>query len=78
MTQVTTKQVRAVIAQFGTKKIVYTNKTRGDASPLRRVKCYAGGSGLLAALRSLAGRENVRVLRNSPYGDSVIVKCVLG
>lgn len=77
----TTKQVRAIIAKhtrdsFG----VYTNKTTGDTSNRRRVKCYFRNNwDLLRELQAAAGIDNVTLTEGSRYyGDQgIVVKCVL-
>jgi hypothetical protein len=79
----TTKQVRAIIAQHSTSSYgVYTNKTTGDTSNRRRVKCYfRGNTKLLVALSNAAGVDNVTLTAgsNSYYtaGAGIVVKCVL-
>jgi hypothetical protein len=79
----TTKQVRAIIAQHSTSTYgVYTNKTKSDASNIRRVKCYfRGNTKLLIALQKAAGKQNVTLTEggDSYYsgGPGIIVKCVL-
>lgn len=63
----TTKQVRSIMVKHGMPTHgVYTNKTPGDSSKRRRVKCYmpqnkALANKLLVDLREQAGAENVRV-----------------
>ena len=75
----TTKQIRAIMRRhnaFG----IYTNKTTGDSSNNRRVKCYYfGNKNLLNELFQVAGRENVTLTPGSnDWGTSVIVvKCIL-
>jgi hypothetical protein len=79
----TTKQVRAIIAQHTTDSYgVYTNKTTGDMSNRRRVKCYFQNNvDLYRALQKAAGTENVTLTPGgSGYytmGPGIIVKCVL-
>jgi hypothetical protein len=78
-----TRQVRAIIAQHSTSSYgVYTNKTRGDKSDNRRVKCYfQGNTKLLVALQKAAGAENVKVTEGAQHyyanGAGIVVKCVL-
>jgi hypothetical protein len=78
-----TKQVRNIIAKHSTSSYgVYTNKTTGDTSDCRRVKCYfRSNTKLLAALRKAAGVENVRLTEGAQHfyggGPAIIVKCVL-
>ena len=78
-----TKQVRAIIAQHSTSSYgVYTNKTTGDTSNRRRVKCYFGGNvKLLKALQKVAGAENVTITEGAQHyyghGPGIVVKCVL-
>jgi hypothetical protein len=79
----TTKQVRAVIAQHdGNSYGVYTNKTAGDTSNRRRVKCYYRNNvRLLVALQKAAGVENVRVTPGGDYAGGrpgIVVQCVIG
>jgi hypothetical protein len=80
----TTKQVRAIIAKheknagYG----VYTNKTAGDTSDNRRVKCYYRNNlALFLELQKAAGVENVRITNGASgwyaNGKGIIVKCVL-
>jgi len=78
-----TKQVRAIIAQHTTDSYgVYTNKTTGDMSNRRRVKCYFQNNvELYRALQKAAGTENVTLTPGgSGYytmGPGIIVKCIL-
>lgn len=64
----TTKQVRSIMVKHGMPTHgVYTNKTPGDSSKRRRVKCYmpqnkALANKLLVDLREQAGAENVDVV----------------
>ena len=78
----TTKQVRAIIAQHSDSSYgVYTNKTTGDMSKRRRVKCYfRGNTKLLVALSNAAGVDNVTLTAGDGsmrVGRAIIVKCVL-
>jgi hypothetical protein len=81
----TTKEVRKIILTFqpGTSNSVYTNRTAGDDSNNRRVKCYyRSNTALLAALRSAAGPNNVTLTPGSydwTQGGmmGITVKCVL-
>lgn len=79
----TTKQVRAIIAQHSTNSYgVYTNKTTGDTSNVRRVKCYFRGNvQLLRALQKAAGKQNVTLTQGGEGyyagGPGIIVKCML-
>jgi hypothetical protein len=80
-----TKQVREIMRKHG--KVgggVYTNKTTGDASDRRRVKCYFDGrcdAELVKELRRLAGRDNVTITEGVDHcyagGPGIVVKCVL-
>jgi hypothetical protein len=77
-----TKQVRAIIAQHSTSTYgVYTNKTTGDMSNRRRVKCYfRNNMKLFFALQKAAGFENVRLTEGGAYAGGrpgIVVKCVL-
>jgi hypothetical protein len=77
-----TKQVRAIIAKHSDSSYgVYTNKTTGDMSSRRRVKCYFGGNvKLLKALQKAAGADNVTLTAGDGsmrVGRAIIVKCVL-
>ena len=85
---VTTREVRAVMRKYDSWYTIYTNKTTGDTSRRRRVKCYKPGDAkkadaLLKELRELAGEENVTVYTPNvlrPWcntHDSVVVKCEL-
>ena len=76
----TTKQIRAIMRRhdaFG----IYTNKTTGDSSDNRRVKCYYyGNENLLNELCQVAGRENVTLTPGINYRDitpGIVVKCIL-
>lgn len=78
-----TKQVRAIINKHSSSTYgLYTNKTAGDTSNNRRVKCYFRNNvKLLSALQKAAGKENVRITSGdqSHYSQpAIIVKCVLG
>ena len=80
---ITTKQVRAIIAQHSTYSYgIYTNKTTGHTGLDRRVKCYfRNNTKLLKALIAAAGAENVTLTEggNQYYGGGpgIVVKCVL-
>lgn len=80
---ITTKQVRAIIAQHSTSSYgVYTNKTTGHTGSDRRVKCYfRGNNKLLAALQKAAGAENVTLTAGGEGwyagGPGIVVKCIL-
>lgn len=79
----TTKQVRNIIRNhrrndpYGTG--MWTNKTTGDTSNIRRVKCYyEGDDELVALLRKAAGRENVTVTSGAFFsGEGITVRCVI-
>jgi hypothetical protein len=79
----TTKQVRAIIAQHSTDSYgVYTNKTAGHQGPERRVKCYFRNNvDLYRALQKAAGTENVTLTPGgSSYysmGPGIVVKCLV-
>ena len=73
----TTTQVRFIMNAYK-EQTIYTNKTYGDKSKNRRVKCYAGNSKLLSVLRNAAGTENVTVTNGLYGGPGIVVKCVLG
>jgi hypothetical protein len=79
----TTKQARAIIAQYSTNSYgVYTNKTKSDSSNVRRVKCYFRGNvKLLRALEKAAGKQNVTLTAGGDSycsgGPGIIVKCIL-
>jgi len=77
-----TKQVRAIINKHSSSTYgLYTNKTTGDTSNLRRVKCYFRNNvKLLSALQKAAGAKNVKLTTGSlsHFGHpAIIVKCVL-
>lgn len=77
-----TKQVRAIIAQHSDSSYgVYTNKTTGDMSNRRRVKCYfRNNTKLYFALQKAAGVENVKITEGGNYyggRPGIVVKCVL-
>jgi hypothetical protein len=80
----TTKQVRAIIAQHSTDIYgVYTNKTKGHKGQERRVKCYFQNNVVLYhALQKAAGADNVTLTAGSAgyysTGPGIVVKCVLG
>ncbi len=72
----TTRQVRDIIRKNSKYKFVemWTNKTTGDTSNRRRVKCYYDGdTALVAKLQQSAGIENVRVTTDG----GITVQCVL-
>lgn len=73
----TTTQVRFIMNAYK-QKTIYTNKTWGDKSENRRVKCYAGDKALLKVLRTAAGTENVTVTNGLYNGPGIVVKCILG
>jgi hypothetical protein len=80
----TTKQVRAIIKQHRPDGMwgVYTNKTAGDTTNRRKVKCYFRNDvDLFRALQKAAGRANVYLTPGSDYchsiGPGIIVNCVL-
>jgi len=79
----TTKQVRAIIAKHDTNSYgVYTNKTQGDKSNSRRVKCYFRGNvKLLKALQKAAGPQYVKLTEGAggfySGGPGIIVECIL-
>ena len=79
----TTKQVRAIIHQHTDSTYgIYTNKTRGDNSNQRRVKCYfRNNTKLLRALQKAAGKQYVTVTEGSGScyggGPGIIVECIL-
>ena len=81
----TTKQVRNIMRKHGHNEL-WTNKTTGDTTNIRRVKCYAPYNNaklnaLLAELNKLAGKANVRMTSGEQtygYGrPGIVVKCVL-
>jgi hypothetical protein len=77
----TTKKVRSIMRAYDALGI-YTNKTFGDTSDYRRVKCYfRGNDWLLEELRRVAGHENVKLTKGSnnwdSYGPGIVVKCFL-
>lgn len=80
----TTKEVRKIIRKHTTGEAVWTDKpvpNRSYTGPLRRVKCYFDGNGvLLRALQKAAGSGNVTVTRGLGYGrgPGIVVKCLLG
>lgn len=80
----TTKQVRAIINKHTTNSYgLYTNKTRDDNGPNRRVKCYFRNNvKLYTALQKAAGKENVYLTDGSLCGmgakPAIIVKCIIG
>ena len=79
----TTKQVRAIIAQHRNDTHgVYTNKTTGHTGLNRRVKCYyRGDARLLMALQKAAGVENVKLTSGGSHYRAmpgIVVKCLLG
>jgi hypothetical protein len=79
----TTKQVRAIIAQHTTDSYgVYTNKTKDHKGPQRRVKCYFQDNvALYRALQKAAGKDNVTLTPGADgyynMGPGIVVKCVL-
>ena len=78
-----TKQVRSIIAKHSDSSYgVYTNKTAGDMSNRRRVKCYFKNNvQLLKALQKAAGAGNVTLTEGAQHyyapGPAIVVKCVL-
>ena len=81
----TTKEVRKIIRKYRTGAAIWTDKPVPHSSytdPLRRVKCYYDGNGvLLRALQKAAGSGNVTVTKGNPYrnrGPGIVVKCLLG
>ena len=84
-TMLTTKQVREIMREHGKGSYeMYTNKTRGDTSNRRRVKCYYRSGKdypLLEELIKAAGADNVMVTKGSDgfytSGMGLVVKCVL-
>lgn len=81
----TTKQVRNIMRNHLTSTYgLYTNKTTGDTTNIRRVKCYMPrdnreANKLLNALRKAAGAENVKTTSGSAsYGFGrmgITVRC---
>lgn len=76
----TTKQVRNVMRNhlFDSRDI-WTNKTTGDKTNIRRVKCYMPqdnrkANKLLADLKKAAGAENVRIT-NGDWRMGITVRC---
>jgi hypothetical protein len=71
----TTLQVRAIMAKHGRNRYgVYTNRTAGDYSNHRRVKCYGNEQDdLVVELRAVAGVDNVKVT----VDRGIVVKCML-
>ena len=84
----TTKQVRNIMRKHLTSTYgLYTNKTAGDTTNIRRVKCYMPhktkeGMSLLAELRASAGVGNVNVTKgDQSYGcgrPGITVRCIVG
>lgn len=82
----TTLEVRDIMHKHGNTSI-WTNKRKGGNGTLRGVKCYYYGEDscnqLVEELKAKAGKENVRVIKNSmSFGfgyvlGSIIVTCVL-
>ena len=81
----TTKQVRHIMRNhlFNSSDI-WTNKTTGDMSNIRRVKCYMPGenkkaNALLADLNKAAGRANVSITNGSDYygRPGITVRCIV-
>ena len=84
---ITTKQVRQIMLAHGKGNDhfgIYTNKTNGDSSQNRRVKCYYNhkDTALILALTKAAGAENVTITKGAAHesavGPGIVVKCVLG
>jgi hypothetical protein len=79
----TTKQVRAIIHQHTDNTYgIYTNKTTGDTSNMRRVKCYfRNNTKLLRALQKAAGKQYVTLTEGAQHyysgGPGIIVECIL-
>ena len=86
MKLLTTIQVRKIMRKHGGEPL-YTNKTTGDISDNRRVKCYYNGNEkMLKKLRKKCGKENVTLTSGGNYeygsysgwgGPGVVVRCVL-
>ena len=80
----TTKQVRNVINKYAKNTYgIYTNKTTGDTSLNRRVKCYynnvSNPEQLIRELLKLAGADSVTITNNwYGNGKGIVVKCQLG
>lgn len=84
----TTKQVRNIMRKHLTSTYgLYTNKTAGDTTDIRRVKCYMPrntkeGMSLLSELRASAGVSNVNVTKGEHswgYGrPGITVRCIIG
>ena len=76
-----TLQVRKFMKLLGVNTYgLYTNKTSGDKSNNRRVKCYLNGRmDIVEALQKAYGVENVKVTTRSRYvsRSGIIVNCVL-
>ena len=78
----TTKQVRNVINKYARNTYgIYTNKTTGDTSLNRRVKCYynnvSNPKQLILELLKLAGADSVTITKGV-NGKGIVVKCQLG
>jgi len=72
----TTKQVRAIMRKHNPYRTLWTNKTTGDNSNIRRVKCYYYNNrdrALYDELVQKTGLENVRVTSEG----GLTVRCVL-
>ena len=91
----TTKQVRNVINKYARNTYdkyarnsygIYTNKTKGDTSLNRRVKCYynsvSNPEQLILELLKLAGADSVTITKGPQNwyanGRGIVVKCQLG
>ena len=81
----TTKQVRNVMRNhLFNRADIWTNKTSGNFSIYRSVKCYVPSNdtkaaALLAALVEAAGEDNVKVTDGSEYlaWPGIIVRCTI-
>ncbi len=71
----TTKQVRDIMRKHNPHRTLWTNKTTGDNSNIRRVKCYYYDTdrALYDELLEKCGLENVRVTSEG----GLTVRCVL-
>ena len=83
----TTKQVRNIMRNHLTSTYgLYTNKTTGDTSNIRRVKCYMPrdtreATKLINALKKAAGAENVKLTSGevaySRGCPGITVRCIV-
>jgi hypothetical protein len=83
----TTKQVRNIMRNHLTSTYgLYTNKTTGDTTNIRRVKCYMPrdnreATKLINALKKAAGADNVNLTSGeATYGygrPGITVRCLV-